>query len=300
MAWRLAAWRSFAAENLYATRFAGDKAYAVTFRQTDPLWVIDLSDSASPAISGHLEVPGWSSYIEPMGDLPFAVGVDSGRVEASLFDVADPANPKLASRVQLSESWGYSEALYNDKALKILPEQNIALIPFSSYGQAEGEAHSIQLVSWNTASKTLSKRGAIVHDFEPRRSAVVGGALASISQRQLITANIANPDSPKVLADLLLAWPVDRLVMKGDYLLEIANGGTWWDSQAAIRVAAVQDPDSVLEEAKISDGRVIDSAVQGNRLYIAREIGMQRGFGWCMPLLRSQGGGNEQFPSAGS
>jgi hypothetical protein len=272
-------------ETLYATRFAGDKAYAVTFFQTDPLWVIDLSDSANPVISGHLEVPGWSTYIEPLGDLLFAIGVDSGRVEASLFDVADPANPTLASRIQLSETWGYSEALYNEKALKILPEENLALIPFSSYGQAEGEAHSIQLVEWNLAAKTLAKRGAIQHDFEPRRSAMVGGALASISQRQLITANITNRDNPQVLADLLLAWPVNRLALKGDFLLEIADGSAWWDSQSAIRVATAQDPDSILEEASISSGCVIDAVVRGDRLYVAREIGMRRGFGY-IPMLR--------------
>jgi hypothetical protein len=272
-------------ETLYATRFAGDKAYAVTFFQTDPLWVIDLSDSANPVISGHLEVPGWSTYIEPLGDLLFAIGVDSGRVEASLFDVADPANPTLASRIQLSETWGYSEALYNEKALKILPEENLALIPFSSYGQAEGEAHSIQLVEWNLAAKTLAKRGAIQHDFEPRRSAMVGGALASISQRQLITANITNRDNPQVLADLLLAWPVNRLALKGDFLLEIADGSAWWDSQSAIRVATAQDPDSILEEASISSGCVIDAVLRGDRLYVAREIGMRRGFGY-IPMLR--------------
>jgi len=272
-------------ENLYATRFAGDKAYAVTFRQTDPLWVIDLSDSAKPSIAGHIEVPGWSTYIEPLGDLLFAIGVDSGRVEASLFDVANPAKPTLASRIQLSQSWGYSEALYNEKALKILADQNLALIPFSSYGQTDGAAHSIQLVEWDLASKTLSKRGAIQHEFEPRRSAIVAGALASISQHQLITADISNRDNPQVLADLLLAWPVNRLALKDDFLLEIADGSAWWDSQSCIRVATMQDPDSVLEEVSVPVGRISDAVVRGERLFVAREIGMRRGFGY-MPLLR--------------
>ena len=272
-------------ENLFATRFAGDKAYAVTFRQTDPLWVIDLSDSAKPSIAGHLEVPGWSTYIEPLGDLLFAIGVDSGRVEASLFDVADPANPTLASRIQLSETWGHSEALYNEKALKILADQNLALIPFSSYGQADGTAHSIQLVEWDVATKTLRKRGAIQHEFEPRRSAIVAGVLASISQRQLITADISNRDNPQVLADLLLAWPVNRLALKGDFLLEIADGSAWWDNQSAIRVATVQDPDSVVEEVSVPVGCISDAVVRGDRLFVAREIGMRRGFGY-MPVLR--------------
>lgn len=272
-------------ENLYATRFAGDKAYAVTFRQTDPLWVIDLSDSAKPSIAGHLEVPGWSTYIEPLGDLLFAIGVDSGRVEASLFDVADPANPTLASRIQLSQSWGYSEALYNEKALKIFADQNLALIPFSSCGQVDGAAHSIQLVEWDLGTKTLRKRGAIQHEFEPRRSAIVAGALASISQRQLITADISNRDNPQVLADLLLAWPVNRLALKGEFLFEIADGSAWWDNQSAIRVATVQDPDSVVEEVSVPIGRISDAVVRGDHLFVSREIGMRRGFGY-MPYLR--------------
>jgi hypothetical protein len=284
-------------ENLYATRFAGDKTYAVTFRQTDPLWVIDLSDSAHPTITGHLEVPGWSTYIEPLGDLLFAIGVDSGRVEASLFDVADPANPKLASRIQLSESWGYSEALYNEKALKILPDENLALIPFSSYGQSDGTAHSIQLVEWDTTAKTLRKRGAIVHEFEPRRSAIVSGVLASISQRQLITADITNRDNPTVLADLLLAWPVNRLALKDDFLLEIADGSTWWDSQSAIRVASTQDPDSILEETTIPTGRVTDAVVRGDRLFVSREIGMQRYFGYFIRPLGGSSSNDDAAPT---
>lgn len=284
-------------ENLYATRFAGDKAYAVTFRQTDPLWVIDLSDSSKPSIAGHLEVPGWSTYIEPLGDLLFAIGVDSGRLEASLFDVADPAKPTLASRIQLSQSWGHSEALYNEKALKILADQNLALIPFSSYGQADGAAHSIQLVEWDLATKTLRKRGAIQHEFEPRRSAIVAGALASISQRQLITADISNRDNPQVLADLLLAWPVNRLALKSDFLLEIADGSAWWDNQSAIRVATVQDPDSVVEEVSVPVGRISDAVVRGDRLFVAREIGMRRGFGY-MPYLRISNDASSKDDSA--
>lgn len=284
-------------ENLFATRFAGDKAYAVTFRQTDPLWVIDLSDSSKPIIAGHLEVPGWSTYIEPLGDLLFAIGVDSGRVEASLFDVADPAKPTLASRIQLSQSWGYSEALYNEKALKILADQHLALIPFSSFGQADGAAHSIQLVEWDLGTKTLRKRGAIQHEFEPRRSAIVAGALASISQRQLITADIGNRDNPQVLADLLLAWPVNRLALKDDFLLEIADGSAWWDNQSAIRVATVQDPDSVVEELSVPIGRISDAVVRGDRLFVAREIGMRRIFGY-MPFLRASNASSSNDNSA--
>lgn len=99
-------------EQLYATRFAGDKAYVVTFRQVDPLWVIDLADPKAPVIAGHLEVPGWSTYIEPVGNLLFSIGFDGGKVAASLFDVSDPAHPSLLDREFMKGDWGYSRAFF--------------------------------------------------------------------------------------------------------------------------------------------------------------------------------------------
>lgn len=275
-------------EQLYATRFAGDTAYAVTFRQTDPLWVIDLKVPYAPVISGHLDVPGWSTYIEPIGDLLFSIGWDQGRVAASLFDVSNPANPTLASRVFLSDSWGgFSESLYDEKALKILPDQNLALIPFTVHSWAsEDPGHRIQILEIDSASRTLRTRGRIAHDFEPRRAAMVGGALASISQRQLVTADISDPDQPAVLADLLLAWPVHRVLANGDYLYQISDGSTWWDSTPALRISTTADPDTILNEIPLGSGTVRDAAIQGGRLHILRAEGLSSGFYGWMPILR--------------
>lgn len=267
-------------EQLYATRFAGDTAYAVTFRQTDPLWVIDLKVPYAPVISGHLEVPGWSTHIEPMGDLLFSIGWDDGRVAASLFDVSNPANPTLASRVFLSDSWGgFSESLYDEKALKILPDQNLVLIPFTLHAWAsEDSGHRIQILEIDSVSKTLRTRGRINHDFEPRRAAMVGGALASISQRQLVTADISNPDQPAVLADLLLAWPVHRVVANGDYLYQISDGSTWWDSTPALRISSTDDPDTIINEVPLESGTIRDAAIHNGRLHILRAEGLSNGF----------------------
>ena len=76
-------------ETLYATRFDGDLAYVVTFLQTDPLFIIDLSNPESPEIISELIVPGWSEYIQPVKNKLFAVGVESNQVTASIFDVSD-------------------------------------------------------------------------------------------------------------------------------------------------------------------------------------------------------------------
>ncbi len=96
-------------EEIYSCRFMGDKAYLVTFYQTDPLFVIDLSDVAAPKITGELKLPGFSNYLYPAGE-NYLIGVgknadEEGRVDGmriNLFDVSDPENPKLADYKTLS------------------------------------------------------------------------------------------------------------------------------------------------------------------------------------------------------
>ena len=77
-------------ERLFATRFDADRVYIVTYERIDPLWIVDLSDPRKPVIKGELEVPGWSTYIQPLGDRLVSIGVDDTnngrRVAVSLFD----------------------------------------------------------------------------------------------------------------------------------------------------------------------------------------------------------------------
>lgn len=89
-------------EQVYAVRFAGDRAYVVTFRQVDPLYVLDLSNPADPRTAGELQVPGFSDWLYPLdGGLLFGVGKDANErgevlgVKVALFDVRDAANPAL-------------------------------------------------------------------------------------------------------------------------------------------------------------------------------------------------------------
>lgn len=89
-------------EQVYAVRFAGDRAYVVTFRQVDPLYVLDLSAPADPKVVGELQVPGYADWLFPLdGGLLFGVGKDASAegfmkgVRMALFDVRDPARPVL-------------------------------------------------------------------------------------------------------------------------------------------------------------------------------------------------------------
>ncbi len=122
-------------EQIYAVRFLGTQAYVVTFRQTDPLYVVDLSDPAAPALSGELKIPGYSSYLHPVGDgLLLGVGqggTDDGRIQGtqlSLFDVHDPANPVQLSTLAIG---GFSEAEWDHHAFLYWPEDGTIVLPSS-------------------------------------------------------------------------------------------------------------------------------------------------------------------------
>lgn len=96
-------WFGKPGETLHGIRFDGPTAYAVTFLQTDPFYVVDLSDPADPRIAGEVELPGFSSYLHPMGDgtvVGFGPDAD-GMAAAKLFDVTDPTAPKVVDTIAL-------------------------------------------------------------------------------------------------------------------------------------------------------------------------------------------------------
>ncbi len=97
-------------EQVYAVQFVGPRAYVVTFRRTDPLYVLDLSNAADPKTIGELEIPGYSDYLYPLGDtLLLGVGKDANDggvaqgVKVALMDVADPTKPSIRSTVVLGK-----------------------------------------------------------------------------------------------------------------------------------------------------------------------------------------------------
>ena len=280
-------------EQLHATRFAGNKVYVVTARQTDPLFVIDLSDAANPVVAGQVEVPGWSTHIEPVGtDKLFTIGYDANwKVAASLFDVSSPASPALLSRVLMDSTgggWGYSSATYDDKALKVLSDAGLVLVPYVSWNTSSGTSdHYVQLLNLDASSGTLSLAGTITHRFDPLRADLIGGTLASISQRQLVTADVSNPGNPVVLADLTLAWPVNRIAASGDYLIQITDGTSWSGDSPTARVSTVSDVDSGLQETLLGDGVVKDAVVRDGKLYVLRQNPADTTWNnWYYPMVR--------------
>lgn len=119
-------------ETIHSTRFIGDVGYVVTFRQTDPLVVLDLRDATNPKVTGELEIPGFSSYLHPMGDGHLlAIGRDGG-LQLQIFDVRDPANPKQAHKWTAD---GYSSAEGEHKAFNYYEKLSLLTFPFVRWGE---------------------------------------------------------------------------------------------------------------------------------------------------------------------
>jgi uncharacterized secreted protein with C-terminal beta-propeller domain len=93
-------------QEVYAARYVGETAYLVTFRQVDPLHVVDLSDPSDPVERGNLELPGFSTYLHPIDDDHIlGIGEEDGTVKAVLFDVSEPTNPTIADEQILAAQW---------------------------------------------------------------------------------------------------------------------------------------------------------------------------------------------------
>ena len=113
-------------EQVFAVRFVGDRAYIVTFRFTDPLYVIDLRDPANPAIAGQLEIPGASNYLRAIGSSYLlsvgqdAVGDRRGGVKVELFDVRDITHPQSLGVQVFGKTGSWSDALNDPHALTFL------------------------------------------------------------------------------------------------------------------------------------------------------------------------------------
>jgi inhibitor of cysteine peptidase len=152
-------------ERIYASRFLGDTLYLVTFRQVDPLFVIDLSAPSAPVVLGELKVPGFSSYLHPVSDgLVLGVGSQDGYVKLSLFDVSDPANPTEADNY-IVEDKSWTPVSYDHKALLFDPARDLLVIPITTYDYTS--SYTSQSAAWAfnvSAEDGISLWGKVVHD----------------------------------------------------------------------------------------------------------------------------------------
>lgn len=119
-------------ERIYSARFMGKSGYFVTFRETDPLFSVDLSNPREPKILGELKISGFSEYLHFYADnLLLGIGMEADEktgttecMKLSMFDISNPQDVKEQSKLLLSK-FNYSEALYNYKAVLIDTKKNL-------------------------------------------------------------------------------------------------------------------------------------------------------------------------------
>ena len=205
-------------EQLYAARFIGDTAYLVTFVRTDPLFAIDLSDPTNPTVQGELVIPGFSNYLQSVGDgLLLGIGQEreagtwNSHLHVSLFDVADSLNLTQIARQFLDESaqWTSSEAQYDHHALSYSAEDGLLVLPVngSGYDQETGNYHFEQLLEvLHINANGIEVLGEIHSDQAVFRSVRIDNVLYAISESG-VTAYSLKDFSAIGQADLFNSQP---------------------------------------------------------------------------------------------
>jgi hypothetical protein len=230
-------------EQLYATRYVGDKAYVVTWHVTDPLFVIDLADPAHPRVLGELKIPGFSEYMHPLDDTHLlTIGretddtghqhTDGGYwygLSIQVFDVTDPLNPTLAHKyVYDGGDYATSEATDNHKAFTYFDDRKLLAFPYvrqSGWGTSTntGPSSTLEVFHVDIASG-IRKVGSVDHssllttmpngnygycggyfDGSVRRGVFFENFVYSISYGGILANDVANLATP--VGSLKLAAP---------------------------------------------------------------------------------------------
>lgn len=185
-------------ERIHAVRFIGPVGYVVTFRQTDPLYTLDLSDPARPKAVGELKITGYSAYLHPAGENQL-IGVGQEATEqgvrlgtqVSLLDVGTPADPRRIAQYQVAG--GSSEVEFDPHAFLYWPAKNLLVVPLT---EASGVAERPGFAPTSPSGGALVLRleqgrinevGRIQHPAPSgagtvRRAIVIGDQLWTVSE----------------------------------------------------------------------------------------------------------------------
>ncbi|HET6951211.1 MAG TPA: beta-propeller domain-containing protein, partial [Acidimicrobiales bacterium] len=219
-------------ERIFGVRFLGDVGYVVTFRQTDPLYTVDLSDPAAPAVTGELKILGYSAYLHPIGDgRLIGVGQDAteeGRqlgTQVALFDVRDAAAPTRVAQAVIPDA--SSEAEWDHHAFLWWPDTGLVAVPVSTYTEAAAFSGLIGF-GVDVDGGTIGEIGRITHP----PIAAVGIGDEPIPPPVLPTepgsgsGSGSDGDSGIVAPeDLSYPDPIVRSLVVGDRLWTLSSGG---------------------------------------------------------------------------
>jgi inhibitor of cysteine peptidase len=214
-------------EQIYSARFMGKRAYMVTFRTVDPLFVIDLSDPAKPGILGKLKIPGYSNYLHPY-DENHIIGIGKDTIEmkgygdqpqafylgikVALFDVTDYNNPVEMDKVIIGDRGTESEVLQNHRALLFSREKNLLAFPITL---AQVDKSNIKKTPGSLpAYGSFAFQGAYIYNISLDGGLRYKGRISHLSQEDYLKAGDywSNPDSS-----------IQRILYLGNNLYTVSN-----------------------------------------------------------------------------
>ena len=179
-------------EQIYSTRFMGDRAFIVTFRTVDPLFAIDLSSPSNPRVLGELKIPGYSTYLHPYdenrligfgrdteeltttdarGNIVDTRAVNRG-LKLALFDISDMSKPREISVMSIGNSYADSHLLYNPKAFLFSKEKGFIAFPVTQYPNTDYDGTIYEAFEgayvYNINPDGINLRGKITHEAATR------------------------------------------------------------------------------------------------------------------------------------
>lgn len=218
---------------MQATRFSDERAYAMTRRYDDrttyhELHVIEITDPTTPFHASTIRINGDVSHFEvrESNTRLLALGRSheyrDSRVQLTLFDVEDAEHPEELSRVRLGERYSHSTANSDYKALRVLDDMNLILLPLTFRDtDLERTFNGTQLVDW--VGDTLTERGRVTNIDTVQRAFPVGDRIVAMSTKQVQVIDATDRDDPVVTAALDLIRNVYDIFDIGDHQIQLVG-----------------------------------------------------------------------------
>ncbi len=204
-------------EVIRSVRFMGNRAYMVTFRLTDPLFAIDLTDAKNPKLLGALKIPGYSTYLHPYDDTHLiGFGKDTHEekgnaydlgMKISMFDVADINEPKELFTETIGGRGTYSDALYNDKAFLFSKEKNILALPITVYETKDKTANILDYGQF-------AFQGAYFYNIDMAKGFLKKGTVSHLTKEDYLKAGNFEGDGNRY---------INRILYIGDNFITLSN-----------------------------------------------------------------------------
>ncbi len=275
-------------EQIYSARYDGDRAFVVTFRQVDPLFVFDLSDPTAPVIRGELKVPGTSSYLQLIDEnhlLAIGRSFETQSTKVSLYDISDPTNPFEVDEDILPQ-WTWSQAEWDAKAIGWFASSNTLAIPTSGYDESFGYHNELVVFHIDvtqSGESAIQETGSVEDDGYIVRSAFIGEVLYAISSNSVIATNINSPDDILGQVDFAANATIATLTLEPVYS-ETDDGASDWqyldlpdsldEAEGMLALAAVNVLDGTVRVSLLDAEATVNATLRNNTLTL-RERGHQ-------------------------